>query len=339
MKLRKIMAIAITATLLMGLFVACGNTSADVDGVDFDALIRANNEENLNGFLDANGFNGNRTEATTAAEPDKTKAPKATKNEDGVYRLRPLEEGDELFSTTPSGGNTANVAANAGNNADNVGNNNVAGANDTNNAAPAAEAPANNPAPADPAPAAVDPPPPPPPPPPVNPSAGIHTNTSPGLIDQAGQAYQALVNAGFSVTNLEGGFAVKAGSDITIQADGNLFGFIQFGSGPDNYSYHETNLGRGSSQSITLFEGTFWLQKAPVQLGGITLGTASMTRIDSGGYGWIWRPSQPVTFTVPAHVASIDAYDGRDGTTRTFGPGQTAYIGLDGASIWFNVAA
>lgn len=150
--------------------------------------------------------------------------------------------------------------------------------------------------------------------------------------------------SGITVTSLDRGFTLRsegnsALKDINLTVSGDMFGIIQYSSSQTT-SFQTVTLKRGEAKTIRLFEATLWLQEQPLSATAIAFNTGNLRRADANGYGWIFEPGEPISFVVPNNqgIKEIQAHDSRDGQNRTFKPGQTAYVGYDGASIWFEAS-
>lgn len=146
---------------------------------------------------------------------------------------------------------------------------------------------------------------------------------------------------GVTIRTLEGGYALQSKdsenrwNDIWVRVCGNWFGNVEYSQLQMDGPFISRSISRGETMVIRLFEGSFWLQQEPVQVTNLTFGTSGMRRADASGFGWVFTPDTPLEFVVSEEINVIQAWDSRVGQVREFRPGQTAYIGREGATIWF----
>lgn len=143
------------------------------------------------------------------------------------------------------------------------------------------------------------------------------------------------VGRGFTIRSRNGNDWV----DIWVAVSGADFGVIQYSSSQTT-SFRTQNLKRNESVTLRLFEGTFWLTNEPINVSNVVFNTGNMLKADNSGYGWTYTPAEAISFWVPRNqgIKEIHAFNPLAAEVQVFLPGERAYVGTGGGTIWFNNA-
>lgn len=145
------------------------------------------------------------------------------------------------------------------------------------------------------------------------------------------------------IEDLEGGhrFANRVRNDYTdvwVVVEGDRHGVVEFSNTVMSGDFERVTLARGETRIIRMHGASLWLQQQPIVVTNFVFRTGGARQADAQRFGWVWAPDIPIEFVVPADqgINVIQAFDPRVGEVREFRPGQTAYIGREGATFWFH---